>query len=155
MDFKRLRLALRITGNVWDAEDAVQNAALKAITHREQFRGDSSFNTWLHRIVVNEALQIKRAGKRRAVKLGSLRVLLASSYPADQVERVFFREVVARAGVKLKGTERWVFVLRSRGYSIAEIAKVLGLTCAGTWGAMARVRRKLGARTSTRTKTIH
>jgi DNA-directed RNA polymerase specialized sigma24 family protein len=57
------RLAQNITRNHEDAEEAVQNAFVKAFHNLAAFRGDSRFYTWLVRIVVNEAL-MKIRGKR-------------------------------------------------------------------------------------------
>jgi RNA polymerase sigma factor (sigma-70 family) len=58
-----LRTTLRITRNREDAEDAVQDAFLKAFTHIKDFDGRSSFSTWLTRIAINSALMLLR--KRR------------------------------------------------------------------------------------------
>jgi len=57
-------VALRITGNQEDAEDASQQTLLKAFTRIKQFNGDSQFSTWLTRIAINEALMKLR--KRRS-----------------------------------------------------------------------------------------
>jgi RNA polymerase sigma factor (sigma-70 family) len=58
------RAAHRITRNCQDAEDAVQDALLRAFVHIADFDGRSSFGTWLTRIAINSALMILR--KRRA-----------------------------------------------------------------------------------------
>lgn len=60
---KILRLARNITGNREDAEDAMQDAFLKAYSHLNGFHQDSRFYTWLVRIAANEALM--RLRKRR------------------------------------------------------------------------------------------
>lgn len=57
------RLTRNITGNQEDAEDAMQDAFLKAYSHLQDFHGDSRFYTWLVRIAANEALM--RLRKRR------------------------------------------------------------------------------------------
>jgi RNA polymerase sigma-70 factor (ECF subfamily) len=57
-------VALKITRNREDAEDASQQAFLKALAHLDQFRGGSQFSTWLTRIAMNEALMVRR--KRRS-----------------------------------------------------------------------------------------
>ena len=48
-----------------DAEDAAQQTMLNAFTHREQFRGQSSYITWLTRIAINEALGRLRRHRER------------------------------------------------------------------------------------------
>ncbi|MEE8580458.1 MAG: RNA polymerase sigma factor [Myxococcota bacterium] len=50
------------------AEDIVQNRCEKALRKLSQFRGHARLSTWLHRIVVNEALMWIRSEKRRAVR---------------------------------------------------------------------------------------
>src|SRR6266568_8184309 len=60
---KIFRLTRNITGNHEDAEDAMQDAFLKADAHLQDFHGDSRFYTWLARIAANEALM--RLRKRR------------------------------------------------------------------------------------------
>ena len=47
--------ALAILRNEADAEDAAQEAVLKALKHIRQFRAESRFSTWLIQITVNEA----------------------------------------------------------------------------------------------------
>jgi RNA polymerase sigma-70 factor (ECF subfamily) len=53
-------MALRITRNHEDAEDAVQDSLMSAFVHVKSFQGNSSFSTWLTRIVMNSALMIRR-----------------------------------------------------------------------------------------------
>ena len=58
-------LARRITGHDQDAEDVTQQTFLGAVEHLEDFRGDASFATWIHRIATYAALKILR--KRREI----------------------------------------------------------------------------------------
>src|SRR5215472_17347619 len=50
------RIARAVLRNDGEAEDAVQEAYVRAFTHLAEFRGDASLATWLSRIVLNEAL---------------------------------------------------------------------------------------------------
>jgi RNA polymerase sigma-70 factor (ECF subfamily) len=59
------RVAYRLLGHQHDAEDAIQDAFLKALTHLEAFDGRSGFRTWLLRIVTNAALDLGRRRRRR------------------------------------------------------------------------------------------
>src|SRR5580700_946830 len=52
--------AFAILRNEADAEDAAQEAILKAFTHIRQFRAEARFSTWLIQIAVNEALMRRR-----------------------------------------------------------------------------------------------
>ena len=55
-DRRLLGIALNVTHNRDDAEDAVQDAFLKAYRNLDKFRADAKFSTWLFRIAVNESL---------------------------------------------------------------------------------------------------
>src|SRR5229473_8593077 len=54
--------ALAILRNEADAEDAAQEAMLKAFKHIRQFRAEARFSTWLIQITVNEARMWRRRG---------------------------------------------------------------------------------------------
>ncbi len=54
----------RITGNIEDTEDVLQETYLKSFLHIKQFDGRSKFSTWLMRIAINSALMLLR--KRRS-----------------------------------------------------------------------------------------
>jgi RNA polymerase sigma-70 factor, ECF subfamily len=58
------KMAYRITANRDDAEDAIQDAWMKAYIHINTFDGRAKFSTWLTRIAINSALMILR--KQRA-----------------------------------------------------------------------------------------
>src|ERR1700761_4558743 len=62
--FKRV---LRITGNISDAEDALQEALLKAYVHIGRFEGRSAFSSWLTRIAINSALMLLRRKRSHPV----------------------------------------------------------------------------------------
>src|SRR5205823_11906253 len=53
-------LALKYSGNHHDAEDLTQDVMLNAYRAIHQFKGMSSFRTWLSRIMVNSFLNQKR-----------------------------------------------------------------------------------------------
>lgn len=54
------RMVLRITGNHDDASELVQESYVQAFTRASQFDNRSSFETWLCRVAINQALQNKR-----------------------------------------------------------------------------------------------
>ncbi|MCG8588602.1 MAG: RNA polymerase sigma factor, partial [Proteobacteria bacterium] len=62
---RMISVAVRYTGSRDDAEDVVQSGYEKAVRNYHQFHGRSRFSTWLHRIVVNEALMWLRSEGRR------------------------------------------------------------------------------------------
>ncbi|MCC5904888.1 MAG: RNA polymerase sigma factor [Balneolaceae bacterium] len=58
-------LAVSILKEEFAAKDTVQAAFVKTYTRLHTFERKSSFRTWFHRIVVNEAFQLLRSQKRR------------------------------------------------------------------------------------------
>ena len=66
---KIFRLTQNITQNREDAEDAMQEAFLKAYEHLGEFQGNSRFYTWLVRIAVNQALMKLRKRRPNVVSL--------------------------------------------------------------------------------------
>lgn len=159
-DRKLFRIAHHLTQNAEDAEDAVQDAFLKAFQHLQQFREDSKFSTWLIRIVLNLALMKLR--KRRLAKEFSLD---SNSKPEDDEnlpidvadwapnpEQLYraaeLQEILRRALQKLSPGLRMVFVLRDiEGLSLEQTAEALGLSVpavkARTWRARLQLRQRL------------
>lgn len=131
------RVAVAITGNEQDAEDATQNAFVNAYKHLSGFRRTSKFSTWLTRIAVNEALQIRR-NRRNAESLDELVATDDMVMPKqlqdwhDDPEKLYgkqqIREIVEQAIQSLPIIYREVFVLRDvQGLTTEEAAEALGI----------------------------
>lgn len=127
------RLAYRMTGNVSDAEDVVQETFLKAHRSLGGFDERARFGTWIYRIAVNAAIDlIRRRGRPTAARRGHddppVVETIASTDPlpdrlamSGQIERS-----VAAAMSQLSARERAAFVLRHmEGMPIERIAKIL------------------------------
>ncbi len=144
--------AFAILRNEADADDAAQEAALKAFKHIRQFRAEARFSTWLIQITVNEARM------RRRKEHASLMEPIANgeseegSYkprdfadwreiPSETLERKEVREKLAEALGSLGQIYREVFVLRDmEQLSIEETAKVLGISTASVKTRLLRAR---------------
>lgn len=76
-------LALQLTANASDADDVTQDVFLKAWESLGSFEGRSAFFTWIYRIAVNRALQVRqRAAARPCVDPDDPRVMLAVAVDA-------------------------------------------------------------------------
>jgi RNA polymerase sigma-70 factor (ECF subfamily) len=115
--------ALAILRNEHDAEDAAQEAMLKAFKNIRQFRAEARFSTWLIQITVNEALMRRR--RERTVQMEGLedRRDEESEYaprdfadwreiPSEALERKEVRQRLAEALGTLDRKYREVFVMR-------------------------------------------
>ena len=135
---KLYRLARGILRNDGEAEDVVQEAYVRAFTHLESFRGDSSLSTWLSRITMNEALGRLRR-QRPAVEIDSLPQgaleaqiiqfpLAASDDPEKSMAQREIQRVVEHAIDELPEAFRLVFITRViEGMNVEETAEILSL----------------------------
>ncbi|WP_353072384.1 RNA polymerase sigma factor [Tunturiibacter gelidoferens] len=145
----------RITKNREDAEDACQDAALKAFLHLKTFDERSLFSTWLTRIAINSALMILRQKRRRnetsidAHLDGNAWGSLDIPDPGKDVELCYLerdREVRLRTAVnRLSPVLRDVLEIRlSSDGSIKEIAQEAGISVAAAKSRLIRGRQALG-----------
>lgn len=117
---------LVLTRNPQDAEDITQEAFIRALQRIYSFRGDSSFSTWLHRIAYN--LAYDQARKKREYAVDEPWVAEGSS-DEEGFAQVAHRAELFQALRILNPSHQKVLVLRhGEGYSIKEIAKILGLS---------------------------
>ena len=146
-------LAFRLTGNAPDAEEVVQESFLKAYRQLPRFEARANFGTWLHRIVVNCAMDVLRSRKSRhtrqlAEPVEDVAALLPSADPCpEQLARsAEIARRVATSMEELTPQERAAFTLRHReGRSIEEIGETLGLQKSAAKHAVFRAVRKLRA----------
>jgi len=150
------RLALHITGHQEDAEDAMQEAFIKAYRHIGQFRGDSLFSTWLTRIAVNEALQKLRKRQPNRVALEApietgddlmpRQVEGWGSTPEQRYAQTELRQIISEAINKLDPAYRIVFLLRDvESLASEETAQLLGLSVPAVKSRLLRARLKMRA----------
>jgi RNA polymerase sigma-70 factor (ECF subfamily) len=121
-------VAMNLTGNVADAEDAVQEAFLRAYRSAASFKGDSALSTWIHRIVVNVCHdQHRRRSVRpegRTVDLDDAALPRFEASAHDHPLRLALEQCLDR----LEPRQRDVFVLfEVEGFTHREIGGVLGM----------------------------
>ncbi len=108
-----------------DAEDAVQEAFLRAHQALAKFRPDEPFGAWLSRIVANAALDITRRKKIRSAE--QLSEFLPDRF-SDPGESEELRRKLSKALGELGDRARSVIVLHDvEGYTHVEIGKMLGI----------------------------
>src|ERR1700733_5757777 len=152
-----LRTIYQITRNWHDAEDAVQDATLRAFSHLKDFQGKSSFSTWLTRIAINSALMILRK-KRGCSEIpfegiddsGDTYECWEVKSPAENPESRLARkereELLRDAILRLPQVLKEVVELRqARGYSTREIAQALRITVPAVKSRLSRARVALRA----------
>src|ERR1700710_1869198 len=132
------RIARGILRNDSEAEDVVQETYVRAFTHLDSFRGDSSLATWLARIAMNEALGRLRRQRPNVewttLPPGTLEAqiiqfpLSATSDPEKTMAQREIQQVVEHAIDDLPEAFRIVFITRViEGMNVEETAEILGL----------------------------
>ena len=150
------RAALSILNDRPEAEDALQDAYMKAFEAIETFAGRSTLSTWLTRIVVNEALGRRRRVQRRSELLNQESVLILEEYreklmagsitpsPERAVMRRQISKLLEMAIARLPDTFRPVFVMREiEGLSVEETAEALQIPEETVKTRLFRARRRL------------
>src|SRR5262245_47323572 len=102
----------------------VQEAYLRALTYGERFRGGSRPSTWVHRILVNVCLDVRRYRQRRGVQVGleDVKARPRGRHWHGLIDRQALRAALA----SLQSGEREVCVMYDvMGYTHLEIARRL------------------------------
>ncbi len=134
------RLLFRLVGQQ-DAEDVAQLVYLQVFQRIAQFRGDSSFTTWLYRLTVNEAMQHLRRERSRRKRILNLEPQDERSHRGDREEA---RELLACALEKVAPELRAVFLLREvERLSYTEIAAALEIPMGTVASRLNRAREEL------------
>lgn len=131
-------LAFEILKSREDAEDVAQESFVKAYLSITEFKGESSFYTWLYRIVYNMAIDFKRKIARRGgekaefdetVAYDADGILGRVEGPQEQILRQEQRHQIRAALDSISEEHRVVITLREvDGLSYEEIAKVTGIS---------------------------
>jgi RNA polymerase sigma-70 factor (ECF subfamily) len=146
------RVAFRITGDEADAEDVVQEAFLIGYQKLQSFESRAKFSTWIYRIAVNCALNMKNKRKpeaayRSADDADATHQVQAADTVANPERLLLSEEIEAlRAGAmqKLTATERTAFVLRHmEACTTEEIAATLRIAPNAAKQAVFRAVQKL------------
>ncbi len=132
--------AFAVLRNQADAEEAAQEAVLKAMTHLHQLSDPAKFKGWLLQIAANEA-RLKRRSRRDEL-YDSIDIEESSDgnfmprdfadwreIPSETLERKEVRQAVAKSLAKLPEIYRQIFVLRDVDeLSISECCEILGIS---------------------------
>lgn len=133
------------------AADATQDTLLLAHRHRDQFRGDAAFRTWLYRIAVTTALGHlrKRRRTREVVSPGerpiAWDVVDPRPSPEQQVAAGELVGAMTRALAEISRAHQLVFLLRLEDWSESEIARSVGISVANVKIRTHRTRARLRA----------
>lgn len=147
-------IALKMLSDPEDAFDASQEAFVKAFRSLKDFKGDSSFSSWLYRITANICLDIMRKNKKRKTasivyldddsELKELDLPDERFSPETEYERKELRDAINDALALLPDDQRSILLLRElNGMSYSEIADALHLEAGTVKSRLFRARARL------------
>jgi RNA polymerase sigma-70 factor (ECF subfamily) len=143
------RLASQLLTDIEDARDAAQESLLKVSTRLRQFKGESQFSTWLHRLVVNTCRDLaERQHLRRGEELPEEDLRLDDdSDPSRLAMLADLRGELAHALGRLTVEQRRVVLLRDGlGLSYDEIARLARIPAGTAKSYVHRARKGLRGR---------
>ena len=125
------RIALHILRDPEDANDAAQESMVKLVRRVKQFRGDSQFSTWLHRLVVNtckDVAQVRWAAERRTEPLLEDTRVARDGDPARALAAAETRRELGACLAELPAAQASVVALKDAfDASFDEISEATGL----------------------------
>jgi RNA polymerase sigma-70 factor (ECF subfamily) len=136
-------LAYRLVGDRHEAEDVAQESYLRVHRSLRTFRGDSSFRTWLFRIVANAAMShLRKRGRFGDLGDAADDVLVLAEPPARESD--VDADELRRALATLPDAHRVVVLMKDAyGFSCREIAEDLGISEGAVKVRLHRARRRL------------
>jgi RNA polymerase sigma-70 factor (ECF subfamily) len=125
------RLVYRMLGVPADLEDVVQEVFVQVFRSLKDFRGQSKFSTWLHRVTVNVVLMHRRSARSRPVLTDEIPGDVVADdrqvQPDEDLERLERMRAFQRLLARLADKKRIVFVLHEiEGLPPSEIADIVG-----------------------------
>ncbi|MCU1252622.1 MAG: polymerase sigma-54 factor RpoN [Edaphobacter sp.] len=148
---RAFKTVYRITGNRDDAEDAIQDAWMKAYMHLKTFDGRAKFSTWLTRIAINSALMTlrrKRAHPETSMdwsadgetwqqwEMADKKANIEEHYVRKETER-HLKRAIHRLRPALRSI---IEIQQAHEGSVKEISEVAGISVAAAKSRLLRAR---------------
>lgn len=141
-----LAVALRFVKDKMEAEDAVQEAFIKAFVKLEQYNAEASFGSWLKRIVINKCLDVLKSKRKHIIALEDYHLDTSDLDEEDNwmvddeitVEEV--KEAIAHLPEKYSNV---LMLYLIEGYDHQEISEILNISEIASRTQLARGRKKL------------
>ncbi len=142
------RICYRLMGDEHEASDAAQEVFLQVFLHRQRFRGESKYSTWLHGVALRTCLAMRRGFARRRRREGiaqetALRQQQAGSRETPPSVTLDIRQMLNI----LEEDERALLLMKyAEGYSHEELAEMFELSVSACKMRIQRAREKLQQR---------
>jgi len=137
-------VALRFMKDTMEAEDAMQEAFIKAFSKLHQFNGEVTFGAWLKRIVINKCLDKLKAKKLELVAINEQTLGTVEDEENWQIEDGVSVEEVKQKMENLPEKYRYPLMLYlMEGYDHEEISDILNITQVASRTLVHRGKKKL------------
>ncbi|HCE59052.1 MAG TPA: RNA polymerase [Prolixibacteraceae bacterium] len=124
---RMFNLAVRMTGDVGEAEDVLQDSFVKALTELHKLKDENAFGGWLKRIVINRSIDKIRNKKFKFLSIETIHELKMEI--PEELDESVDPEIVHHLIKKLPDGAREILVLRAlEGFKHAEIAEKLRIS---------------------------
>jgi RNA polymerase sigma-70 factor (ECF subfamily) len=134
-------LCTRMCGSRTKGEELTQDVFVRTWEKLPQFRGESAFSTWLHRLAVNVVLNARKTDSKHESRTEESDVEDDRRHQMSRAPLHIERMDLSAAIANLPGGARKVFVLHDvEGYKHEEIAEMLGITSGGSKAQLHRAR---------------
>jgi RNA polymerase sigma-70 factor (ECF subfamily) len=152
-------IALRMTGNIADAEDLTQESFVSVFRRVGSFRGDASFTTWLYRLVSNQVkMHFRYRSSRPEMQTSDGKIpepWLAITRRPDPGEQLIDGLAIEEAMLMLPPGYRKAFILHDiEGYKHDEAARLSGHTVGTSKSQLHKARACLRAVLSKRSPAL-
>ncbi|MFL5464203.1 MAG: RNA polymerase sigma factor [Gemmatimonadaceae bacterium] len=134
-------ICARMSGSRVKGEELTQDVFVRTWEKLPQFRGESAFSTWLHRLAVNVVLNARKTEGKQTSRTDESDVEDERLHEAARAPLHIERMDLANAIAALPAGARKVFVLHDvEGYKHEEIAEMMGITSGGSKAQLHRAR---------------
>ncbi len=136
-------LCLRMVANARLAEELTQETFVLAWNRLGEFRGESAFSSWVHRIAVNAALVHIRTDRRRLARIGSSEEISEPVREGGEASHLTAIDLEHAVSL-LPAQSRAVFILHEiEGYQHDEIAVMMNIASGTSKTQLHRARARL------------
>lgn len=141
-----LNMAYRMTGNIEEAKEICQEAAIKVFKYLGSFKREKSFKNWLYKTVVNCSYDsLKKKSHYNVMIAEQKKSFFDDSYnPEKNYSNLEIKEKIQNCLRVLSPKEKAIFLLRdAEGFSVNETSQILGSSSNSIRTHLSRARQKL------------
>jgi len=135
-------VCMRLVGSKEDAEDVLQNSFVEAFKNLNSFRYESTFGSWLKRIVVNKSINFLKLKKLPVTTLENHEYYLTNE-PAQDIEERDIEKIKKGIDLLPNGFKQVINLYLIEGYDHSEIGEILEISTSTSKSQYHRSKKKL------------